>query len=172
MYPAEIVNPMKAELVEAGFSELLDSAAVDAALAEEGTSVVVLNSVCGCAAGSMRPGVKASLENAKLPSKLLTAFAGFDVEAVERVRKHTLPYPTEQPSGCPLQRRQAGPHGGAPSHRRPHRRDARRAPQGRLRRVLLIGRPHPNNKKPGLQRTGFFLPGSQQAFSPRPSESC
>ena len=93
MYPAEIVNPMKAELVEAGFSQLLDANAVDAALAEEGTSVVVLNSVCGCAAGSMRPGVKASLENAKLPSKLLTAFAGFDVEAVERVRKHTLPYP-------------------------------------------------------------------------------
>jgi len=98
MYPAEIVNPMKAELVEAGFSQLLDANAVDAALAEEGTSVVVLNSVCGCAAGSMRPGVKASLENAKLPSKLLTAFAGFDVEAVERVRKHTLPYPPSSPA--------------------------------------------------------------------------
>jgi len=98
MYPAEIVNPMKAELVEAGFSQLLDANAVDAALAEKGTSVVVLNSVCGCAAGSMRPGVKASLENAKLPSKLLTAFAGFDVEAVERVRKHTLPYPPSSPA--------------------------------------------------------------------------
>jgi len=89
MYPAEIVNPMKAELVEAGFSELLDSAAVDAALAEEGTSVVVLNSVCGCAAGSMR---------AKLPGRKYTAFAGFDVEAVERVRKHTLPYPPSSPA--------------------------------------------------------------------------
>ena len=98
MYPAEIVNPMKAELVDAGFAELLDSAAVDAALAEEGTAVVVLNSVCGCASGSMRPGVKASLENSKLPARKYTAFAGFDLEAVERVRKHTLPYPPSSPS--------------------------------------------------------------------------
>jgi len=98
MYPAEIVNPMKADLVDAGFSELLDAPAVDAALAEEGTSIVVLNSVCGCAAGSMRPGVKASLDHGKLPARLYTAFAGFDLEAVERVRKHTLPYPPSSPS--------------------------------------------------------------------------
>ena len=98
MYPAEIVNPMKADLVDAGFSELLDAAAVDSALAEDGTSIVVLNSVCGCAAGSMRPGVKASLDHDKLPGRLYTAFAGFDVEAVERVRKHTLPYPPSSPS--------------------------------------------------------------------------
>ena len=98
MYPAEIVNPMKADLVDAGCSELLDAAAVDSALSEDGTSVVVLNSVCGCAAGSMRPGVKASLDNGKLPGRLYTAFAGFDVEAVERVRKHTLPYPPSSPS--------------------------------------------------------------------------
>ena len=98
MYPAEIVNPMKADLVDAGFSELLDAAAVDSALAEDGTSIVVLNSVCGCAAGSMRPGVKASLDHGKLPDRLYTAFAGFDLEAVERVRKHTLPYPPSSPS--------------------------------------------------------------------------
>jgi len=98
MYPAEIVNPMKAELTDAGFTELLDASAVDAVLAEEGTAVIVLNSVCGCAAGSMRPGVKASLENAKLPARKYTAFAGFDLEAVERVRKHTLPYPPSSPS--------------------------------------------------------------------------
>ena len=98
MYPAEIVNPMKADLVDAGFSELLDAAAVDSALAEDGTSIVVLNSVCGCAAGSMRPGVKASLDHDKLPGRLYTAFAGFDLEAVERVRKHTLPYPPSSPS--------------------------------------------------------------------------
>ena len=98
MYPPEIVNPMKADLVDAGFSELLDAAAVDSALAEDGTSIVVLNSVCGCAAGSMRPGVKASLDHDKLPGRLYTAFAGFDVEAVERVRKHTLPYPPSSPS--------------------------------------------------------------------------
>ena len=98
MYPAEIVTPMKADLVDAGFTELLDSTAVDAALAEEGTAVVVLNSVCGCAAGSMRPGVKASLDHDKLPGRMYTAFAGFDLEAVERVRKHTLPYPPSSPS--------------------------------------------------------------------------
>ena len=98
MYPAEIVNPMKADLVDAGFSELLDAAAVDSALAEDGTSIVVLISVCGCAAGSMRPGVKASLDHGKLPGRLYTAFAGFDLEAVERVRKHTLPYPPSSPS--------------------------------------------------------------------------
>ena len=98
MYPAEIVNPMKADLVDAGFTELLDAPAVDAALAEDGTAIVVLNSVCGCAAGSMRPGVKASLDHAKLPARKYTAFAGFDVEAVERVRKHTLPYPPSSPS--------------------------------------------------------------------------
>ena len=98
MYPAEIVNPMKADLVDAGFSELLDAAAVDSALAEDGTSIVVLNSVCGCAAGSMRPGVKASLDHGKLPGRLYTAFAGFALEAVERIRKHTLPYPPSSPS--------------------------------------------------------------------------
>ncbi len=98
MYPAEIVTPMKAELTEAGFTELLNAAAVDSALAAEGTSMVVLNSVCGCAAGSMRPGVKASLDHGKLPDHMYTAFAGFDLEAVERVRKHTLPYPPSSPS--------------------------------------------------------------------------
>ena len=89
---------MKAELVNAGFSELLDTNAVDAALSGEGTSVVVLNSVCGCAAGSMRPGVMASLDNDKLPTGMYTAFAGFDLEAVDRVRKHTLPYPPSSPA--------------------------------------------------------------------------
>ena len=98
MYPAEIVIPMKAELIQVGFKELLTAAAVDSALATEGTSMVVLNSVCGCAAGSMRPGVKASLDHDKLPDHMYTAFAGFDLEAVERVRKHTLPYPPSSPS--------------------------------------------------------------------------
>jgi|GEM_PF-685064 len=147
MYPAEIVNPMKAELVEAGFSELLDANAVDAALAEEGTSVVVLNSVCGCAAGSMRPGVKASLENAKLPSKLLTAFAGFDVEAVERVRKHTLPYPPSSPAVALFKDGKLVHMVERHHNRRAVRRHARRAPQSRLRRVLLIGRPQTSIKK-------------------------
>lgn len=98
MYPAEIVIPMKAELIQVGFKELLNASAVDSALSAEGTSMVVLNSVCGCAAGSMRPGVKASLNHSKLPDHMYTAFAGFDLEAVERVRKHTLPYPPSSPA--------------------------------------------------------------------------
>ena len=151
MYPAEIVNPMKADLVDAGFSELLDAAAVDSALAEDGTSIVVLNSVCGCAAGSMRPGVKASLDHGKLPGRLYTAFAGFDLEAVERVRKHTLPYPPSSPSVAlfkdgklvhmverhHIEGRTAEMivTSRRPTHRRPHRRDDRHPPQGGLRRV-------------------------------------
>ena len=98
MYPAEIVNPMKAELVEAGFSELLDANAVDAALAEEGTSVVVLNSVCGCAAANARPAVRMSIDHAKKPAKLVTVFAGVDQEAVAQARKYFLPYPPSSPS--------------------------------------------------------------------------
>ena len=97
MYPTEIVNPMKADLVDAGFSELLDAPAVDAALAEEGTSIVVLNSVCGCAAGSMRPGVKLAVKHSKVPTNLTTAFAGVDREAVDRARKFMLPYPPSSP---------------------------------------------------------------------------
>ena len=97
MYPAEIVNPMKADLVDAGFSELLDAAAVDSALAEDGTSIVVLNSVCSCAAGSMRPGVKLAVKHSKVPTNLTTAFAGVDREAVDRARKFMLPYPPSSP---------------------------------------------------------------------------
>ena len=101
MYPAEIVIPMKAELIQVGFKELLNASAVDSALSAEGTSMVVLNSVCGCAAGSMRPGVKASLDHDKLPDHMYTAFAGFDLEAVERVRKHPLPYPPSPSHATP-----------------------------------------------------------------------
>lgn len=99
MYPAEIVNPMKAELTTAGFDELTTPDAVDAALnKEEGTVLVMVNSVCGCAAGSARPGVKMSLDNGKKPDQLTTVFAGFDTEATEQARKHMLPYPPSSPS--------------------------------------------------------------------------
>lgn len=99
MYPAEIVNPMKAELTTAGFDELTTPEAVDAALnKEEGTVLVMVNSVCGCAAGSARPGVKMSLDNGKKPDQLTTVFAGFDTEATEQARKHMLPYPPSSPS--------------------------------------------------------------------------
>ena len=91
MYPVEIVLPMKAELVEGGFDELLTSAAVDSTLAMEGTTLVVINSVCGCAAGTCRPGVLMAVANATVrPDRLATSFAGFDVEAVNQVRKLSL----------------------------------------------------------------------------------
>ncbi|GAA0873964.1 BrxA/BrxB family bacilliredoxin [Wandonia haliotis] len=90
---------MKRDLVDNGFTELLTSEEVDKALTDkEGLAMVVVNSVCGCAAGSMRPGVKLSLNNAKKPAKLYTVFAGVDREAVEQARKYFLPYPPSSPS--------------------------------------------------------------------------
>jgi len=98
MYPPEIVAPMKEELVTAGFTQLTTPDEVDQAINKEGTTLVVLNSVCGCAAGSMRPAVKISLDNSKLPHHLTTAFAGVDKDAVDRARKFMLPYPPSSPS--------------------------------------------------------------------------
>jgi putative YphP/YqiW family bacilliredoxin len=98
MYPEAIVKPMKAELVTAGFEELTNPEDVDKAIKSDGTVLVVVNSVCGCAAGACRPGVKKSLENVKKPSKLTTVFAGFDVEAVSEARKHFTPYPPSSPA--------------------------------------------------------------------------
>jgi len=99
MYPKEIVIPMKEELTDNGFSELLTPEAVDAQLATEGTTLVMINSVCGCAAGLARPGVLMAVANAKArPDHLTTTFAGFDTTAVNRVRQHLLPYPPSSPS--------------------------------------------------------------------------
>lgn len=98
MYPEPLVKPMKEELVQAGFEECLTPDAVEKAVSQKGTVLMVVNSVCGCAAGAARPGVKASLENAKKPSKLTTVFAGFDVDAVSRARKHFAPYPPSSPA--------------------------------------------------------------------------
>lgn len=98
MYPPEMVAPMKGELVEAGFQELNTPAEVDTAISKEGTTLVVLNSVCGCAAGSMRPGVILATKHNKLPDNLATTFAGVDKEAVEHARKYMLPYPPSSPS--------------------------------------------------------------------------
>ena len=98
MYPAEMVNPMKHELASVGFNNLNNAAAVDAAVSKEGTTLVVVNSVCGCAAGSARPGVKMSLHNDKKPTNLTTVFAGFDVEATQQARNHFLPYPPSSPA--------------------------------------------------------------------------
>lgn len=98
MYPPELVAPMKSDLTGVGFEELLTPQAVDAAIGSEGTVLVVLNSVCGCAAGSMRPAVKLAVQHGKVPGKLTTAFAGVDREAVDRARKFMLPYPPSSPS--------------------------------------------------------------------------
>lgn len=99
MYPAEIVMPMKEELTDEGFTELLSSEAVDQQLAQSGTTLVVINSVCGCSAGTARPGVLMAVHNSKKkPDHLATSFAGFDLDAVKKLREHLLPYPPSSPS--------------------------------------------------------------------------
>jgi len=97
MYPPELVKPMREELSSFGFEEAQTAAAVTAALAKEGTTLVVVNSVCGCAASNARPGAKMSLENAKKPDNLVTVFAGVDKEAVNEARNHMLPFPPSSP---------------------------------------------------------------------------
>ncbi|MDX2046007.1 MAG: BrxA/BrxB family bacilliredoxin [Chitinophagaceae bacterium] len=99
MYPSEIVLPMKEELTENGFSELLTPQEVDNTLSSQGTTLVMINSVCGCSAGSARPGVIMAVHNSpKKPDRLTTSFAGFDIEAVKKVREHLMPYPPSSPS--------------------------------------------------------------------------
>lgn len=98
MYPEELVKPMRAELSEAGFEELYTPEAVKQAIATDGTTLVVVNSVCGCAARNARPGVKMSLSNGKTPAKLITVFAGVDKEAVDAAREMMFPFPPSSPS--------------------------------------------------------------------------
>ena len=90
---------MKEELTEHGFDELLTPSDVDEKISAEGTTLIVINSVCGCSAGSARPGVLMSVHNSeKRPNNLTTTFAGFDVDAVKRLREHLLPYPPSSPA--------------------------------------------------------------------------
>ena len=99
MYPEEFVVPMKEELTDNGFTELLSSEDVQDQLKKEGTTLVMINSVCGCSAGTARPGVVMAVMNSEIkPDYLTTTFAGFDTEAVNEVRKHLLPYPPSSPS--------------------------------------------------------------------------
>lgn len=99
MYPEELVIPMKEELTENGFTELLSKRDVEEVLHKEGTSLVMINSVCGCSAGTARPGVvMAVMHSEKKPDRLTTSFAGFDLEAVKTIREHLLPYPPSSPS--------------------------------------------------------------------------
>ena len=97
MYPEEMVKPMRAELSDAGFQDLYSAEAVEQAISKTGTTLVVVNSVCGCAARNARPGAKMSLENVKKPSNLVTVFAGVDKEAVDKVREHMVPFPPSSP---------------------------------------------------------------------------
>jgi len=99
MYPEEIVQPMKEELTENGFTELTTPEAVQDQLDQQGTTLVMINSVCGCSAGAARPGLLMALANSpKKPNHLTTSFAGFDIDAVKTLREHLLPYPPSSPS--------------------------------------------------------------------------
>ena len=99
MYPPEMTAPMKGELTDLGFEDLTDAASVSSRIEGEGTAFLVINSVCGCAAGAARPAVRAALEKSEIkPDRLLTVFAGVDKEATDKAREHTLPYPPSSPS--------------------------------------------------------------------------
>ncbi len=100
MYPEELVAPMRTDLTTVGFKELKTPEEVDSELKDQkGTTLLVINSVCGCAAGAARPGVKWAVQNSeKKPDHLTTVFAGADVEAVAKARQYTLPYPPSSPS--------------------------------------------------------------------------
>tara|TARA_R110002049_G_scaffold67423_1_gene175128 strand:- start:951 stop:1361 length:411 start_codon:yes stop_codon:yes gene_type:complete len=97
MYPAELVKPMREDLTNVGFEELHTTEAVDNAIAKEGTTLVVVNSVCGCAAANARPGARMSLQNAKRPTNLVTVFAGVDKDATNKAREYMIPFPPSSP---------------------------------------------------------------------------
>ncbi|MFZ9074413.1 MAG: BrxA/BrxB family bacilliredoxin [Flavobacteriaceae bacterium] len=98
MYPAELVKPMREELTNIGFEELTTSEDVSNAIAKPGTTLVVVNSICGCAAANARPGVYYSLQNEKTPDHLVTVFAGVDIEATNSARDLMVPFPPSSPS--------------------------------------------------------------------------
>ncbi len=100
MYPEQLVAPMRSDLTSAGFRELRTAEDVDGELNDQkGTTLLVINSVCGCAAGAARPGIKWALQNSgKKPNSLTTVFAGVDMEAVAKAREYTLPYPPSSPA--------------------------------------------------------------------------
>ena len=99
MYPEQLVLPMKEELTENGFKDLTTPEEVEKALSEKGSTLAVINSVCGCSAGAARPGVLTALHlSEKKPDHNVTVFAGFDYEATSKMREHLLPYPPSSPS--------------------------------------------------------------------------
>jgi putative YphP/YqiW family bacilliredoxin len=98
MYPELMVIPMREELTKAGIEEARTSADVDAAIAKPGTTLLVVNSICGCAAGKMRPGVRLALQNATKPDHAITVFAGQDREATDRARSYFQGHPPTSPA--------------------------------------------------------------------------
>jgi len=98
MYPELMVIPMREELTRAGVAEARSSADVDAAVAQPGTTMLVVNSICGCAAGKMRPGVRLALQHATKPDHAVTVFAGQDREATERARSYFQGHPPTSPA--------------------------------------------------------------------------
>ena len=98
MYPEEIIKPMREQLTNQGFSELKSTNDVDNMISNKGTTLVVVNSVCGCAAANARPGAISSLLNEKKPNHLTTVFAGVDREAVDKVRHYLAPFPPSSPA--------------------------------------------------------------------------
>jgi len=98
MYPAEMVTPYVKDLTDNGFKGLTNASEVDAAINTEGTTLLVVNSVCGCAAANARPAAKYAIQTGKKPDMVATVMAGFDVEAVNRARELMLPYPPSSPS--------------------------------------------------------------------------
>jgi len=97
-YPEPFIAPMRAELTQVGARELRTADDVDNAVQEKGTVMIVVNSVCGCAAGKARPGIAIALQHARRPDLVATVFAGADIEATERAREYLLPYPPSSPS--------------------------------------------------------------------------
>ncbi|PPK84733.1 putative YphP/YqiW family bacilliredoxin [Neolewinella xylanilytica] len=99
MYPVELTTPMSKDLTNFGFESLTTPEEVDNALGqEEGTALIVVNSVCGCAAANARPGAKMAVRNEAKPDRLYTVFAGVDRDATAQAREHLLPYPPSSPS--------------------------------------------------------------------------
>ena len=97
-YPEQFIAPMRAELTRVGARELRTAADVDQAVKSSGTVMVVVNSICGCAAGKARPGIAMALQHEKRPDVVTTVFAGADIEATDRAREYFAPYPPSSPS--------------------------------------------------------------------------
>lgn len=98
MYPEDMIAPMRAELANSGYTETKTPEEVTAAITAEGTTLVVVNSVCGCAAGSARPAAMAAAKSEVKPDRMITVFAGNDKAAVDEARKHMLPFPPSSPA--------------------------------------------------------------------------